>query len=64
MSPLPIRCAFCSADLTGATLLEMLRHRWSHEKALEVDPIEVAIDGMVDPLPLNKFDPRVYEVIL
>lgn len=59
-----MKCAFCPADLTGATVLEMLRHRWSHEKALEVDPVEVAIDAMVRPLPPSKFSPEVWTVVL
>jgi hypothetical protein len=64
MNELPIRCAFCRATLVGATLLEVLRHRWSHEKSAEVDPIEHAIDAMVPALPLSKLSPDVWTVVL
>lgn len=64
MSRFEVLCAECPAVLTDATLLESLRHRWIHEADAERDPIEHAIDAMVEPIELSKQDPRVFTVVL
>lgn len=64
MSRFEVLCSECSAVLTDATLLESMRHRWTHEAAAEHDEIEHAIDAMVEPIELGKQDPRVFTVVL